>query len=126
MQIISLRPAVLLSLLLTAACSTVEPNAIARGAPCDHLGQIAEAEHNALLVCNEAAAGSAASTDATKGIRGGVWGIAGIDKPITAKGADNTKCSNAGELARAEDGSILLCAWNKLDLNNAAGVGHAD
>ncbi len=123
MVIRSLPVVLLLSCLLAAGCSTATPNAITRGAPCEHLGQIATGD--TLLVCTEATAGGASSAHATKEI-GGVWGIAGIDEPITAKGAPDTKCSNAGELGRAEDGSILLCAWNKLDLNNATGAGHGD
>ncbi len=123
MQIISLRPAVLLSLLLTAACSTVEPNAIARGAPCDHLGQTALGEHDAPLVCNEAPASAAQDGDAK-----GVWGVIGIDKPITAKGAPNTGCAHTGELAFAPDGSVLRCTGNNPDLtpSNTAGASHAD
>jgi hypothetical protein len=123
MRTIRLKSAVIISVLLTAACSTVEPNAITRGAPCDHLGQIAAGEHDAPLVCNETAAGSASSADAK-----GVWGVIGIDKPITAKGVPNANCAHTGELAVAKDGSILRCVWNNPDLtpSNNAVAGHAN
>jgi hypothetical protein len=80
------------------------------------------------LVCTEAAAGGASSADA-KGVRGGVWGIAGIDKPITVKGTPDANCAHTGELAVAKDGTILRCTGNSppdLTPSNTAGVGHAD
>ncbi len=116
--------ALLLSCLLAAGCSTASQNVAAHGLPCEHLGQFALGEHDAPLVCNEAA-GGASGTEATKGI-GGVWGIVGIDKPIAAKGTPNANCAHVGALAVADDGSVLRCVWNNPDLNNATGAGHGD
>ena len=116
MQNIRLHPICLFFLLLIAACATPDANTITHGAACNRIGEIAT-ERNTLLVCNEAPTGS---------VSHGVWGFAGIDKPITNKATLNTKCSPTGELGVAEDGSIVLCSWNKIDLpdNNAGGNDH--
>ena len=116
MKNIRLYPAFLFSLLLVAACATPDASSPMRGAPCDKIGEIAT-ERNTLFVCNEAPTGS---------VSHGVWGFAGIDKPITTKGTPNTNCSQTGELGVAEDGSIVLCSWNKIDLpdNNGGGNDH--
>src|ERR1700693_4659939 len=45
------------------------------------------------------------------------------EAPITATATRNAPCSQVGELARGDDGSVLRCSWNNPDLprNGAAG-----
>jgi hypothetical protein len=150
MQIIPFRPAVLLSLILVAACSTAQPNAATRGAdadetagvltcPGDHTPVVGQTRHEA-LGCNPAkdnkvAPGSdcsafragARTTDVTGATyecgaapAGLVWTRTKYAEPTADP---NVRCAHVGDFARAPDGSLMRCTWNNSDLpsNGASG-----
>ena len=95
---------------ILGGCATADPSPLARHAPCAPAGRIAYQDDGKLLTCAETAEGRT------------VWQLAGIDQPITAKGAKDTPCEHVGDLAVAADGSVLHCSWNKADLTPTNGA----
>ncbi len=107
------------SLLLITACATPDAHGVTRGAPCDKIGQTSYDDKGAIFICAEALTGDCKTR--------GVWGLIGIDQPISGVTTPNTECPKLGELTRADDGSILVCAEDPTDTtpNNKTEDNHA-
>ena len=117
MQNIRLHPAFLFSLLLVAACATPDAFSLKRGTPCSHKGELIVDGTGALLICTESSAECTGQS---------VWGIVGIDTPIMGTEIPNTSCPKVGELARTDDGGMLLvCTKSPMTQNNGNGNNHA-
>jgi hypothetical protein len=93
-------------ILALAACAqspnSATPKPITRGDPCPTLAEIATDAEGTALVC--------LSTNAGK-----VWGIPDKKQWVKGTRTPDASCGKFGELSRAPDGSVMICAYTNIN-----------